>query len=270
MLRWGMAKKRLGTTGLYGGRWRHSIVGATKWQASDGLCAEVPLWCASRPIARGRIDLVCLEAFWLQEWEWVMEDSHERSCWKNSIGVSVPRPCGSDVYVCSKSFRLCLTVVCWLLECNKVPSWIENLRNRYNIIIIIISSFSPQWSIGPATWFCLLLRLVLQSSLYSLVLIHCPSPYCCRASTFPGSLWVPFQCCFVLSLGGFQSVCPTHLYFFFKKFQLILDSAWFFPQIVVWNNFWPPAVNYNTEASIYKSLKFKGYSLSNLPSFIPT
>jgi hypothetical protein len=30
---------------------------------------------------------------------------------KNSIGVSVPRPCGSDVYVCSESCRLCLTVV---------------------------------------------------------------------------------------------------------------------------------------------------------------
>jgi hypothetical protein len=24
----------------------------------------------------------------------VLEDSHKRSCWKNSIGVSVPRPCG--------------------------------------------------------------------------------------------------------------------------------------------------------------------------------
>jgi hypothetical protein len=32
-------------------------------QASDGLCAEVPLWCASGPISRRRIDLVCLEAF---------------------------------------------------------------------------------------------------------------------------------------------------------------------------------------------------------------
>jgi hypothetical protein len=38
-------------------------VGAGKWQASDGLCAKVLLWCASRPIARQRIDLVCLEAF---------------------------------------------------------------------------------------------------------------------------------------------------------------------------------------------------------------
>jgi hypothetical protein len=95
-------------------------------QASDGLYAEVPLWCASGPIARRRIDLVCLEAFWLQEWERVLEDCHKRSCWKNSIRVSVPRPWGSDVYVCSKSFRLCLTVVYWLLECNKVPSWIQN------------------------------------------------------------------------------------------------------------------------------------------------
>jgi hypothetical protein len=108
---------------LYGGRWRHSIVGAGKWQASNGLYAEVPLWCASGPIARRRIDLVCLEAFWLQEWEWVLEDHHKRSCWKNSIGVSVPRPCGS--YVSSKSCWLCLIVVYWLLEYNKVPSWIE-------------------------------------------------------------------------------------------------------------------------------------------------
>jgi hypothetical protein len=68
---------------------------------------------------------VCLEALWLQEWEWVLEDCHKRSCWKNSIGVCVPRPCGSDVYVYSKSCRLCLTVVYWLLECNKVPSRIE-------------------------------------------------------------------------------------------------------------------------------------------------
>jgi hypothetical protein len=68
---------------------------------------------------------VYLEASWLQEWEWVLEDCHKRSCWKNSIGVSVPRPCGSDVYVCSKSCWLCLTVVYLLLEWNKVPSWIE-------------------------------------------------------------------------------------------------------------------------------------------------
>jgi hypothetical protein len=33
---------------------------------------------------------VCLEAFWLQEWERVLEDCHKRSCWKNSIGVAVP------------------------------------------------------------------------------------------------------------------------------------------------------------------------------------
>jgi hypothetical protein len=69
---------------------------------------------------------LCLKALWLQEWEWVLEDCHKRSCWKNSIRMSVPRPYRSDVYVCSKSFRLCLTVVYWLLECNKVPSWIEN------------------------------------------------------------------------------------------------------------------------------------------------
>jgi hypothetical protein len=31
-------------------------------QVNDGLHAEVQLWCASEPIARRRIDLVCLEA----------------------------------------------------------------------------------------------------------------------------------------------------------------------------------------------------------------
>jgi hypothetical protein len=57
---------------------------------------------------------VCLEASWLQECEFMLEGRHKRSCWQNSIGVCVPRPCGSDVYVCSKSFWLCLTVVHWL------------------------------------------------------------------------------------------------------------------------------------------------------------
>jgi hypothetical protein len=104
-------------------------------QVNDGLYAEVPLWCASGPIARRWIDLVCLEALRLQEWEWVLEDSHKKSCWKNSIGVSVPRPCGSDVYVCSKSCWLCLTVVCRLLECNKVPLWIEPLSTLQYYIL---------------------------------------------------------------------------------------------------------------------------------------
>jgi hypothetical protein len=117
-----------GHASWYRGRWRHSIIGLV--QVNDGTYAEVPLWCASEPIARRRIDLVCLEAFWLQEWEWVLEDCHKSSCWKNPIGMSVPRPCGSDVYVCSESCRLCLTVVYWLLECNKVPSW----KVRYNTL----------------------------------------------------------------------------------------------------------------------------------------
>jgi hypothetical protein len=57
---------------------------------------------------------MCLETFWLQECEFVLEDCHKRSCWKNSIEVSVPRPYRLDVYVCLKSCWLCLTVVCWL------------------------------------------------------------------------------------------------------------------------------------------------------------
>jgi hypothetical protein len=78
-------------------------------------------------------------SFILQEWERVMEDCHKRSCWKNSIGVRVPRPCGLDVYVCSESCQLCLTVVYWLLECNKVPSWIENPEN------VTIHIFYSNW-----------------------------------------------------------------------------------------------------------------------------
>jgi hypothetical protein len=56
-------------------------------QVNDGLYAEVPLWCASGPIARRWIAPTCI---------WKLSDCkngsdcHKRSCWKNSIGVSVP------------------------------------------------------------------------------------------------------------------------------------------------------------------------------------
>jgi hypothetical protein len=79
-------------------------------QVSDGLLAEVLLWCASGPIARRWIVSTCV---------WRLSDcKNVSSCWKIAtrdpvarMGVSVPRPCWSDVYVCSKSCRLCLTVV---------------------------------------------------------------------------------------------------------------------------------------------------------------
>jgi hypothetical protein len=121
-------------------------------QASDGLHAEVPLWCASGPIARRWIVPTCLEAFWLQEWEWVLEDCHKRSCWKNSIGMSVPVPCSSDVYMCSMSCWLCLTVVYWLLECNKVPSWIEppstlQYANDHHLDAWIYMDFQDDFSV---------------------------------------------------------------------------------------------------------------------------
>jgi hypothetical protein len=93
---------------------------------------------------------VCLEALWLQEWQWVLEDCHKRSCWKNSIGVSVPRPCGSDMYVCSKSCRLCLTVVYWLLECNKVPSWIEPANSLQYLWLRVFTALDfthPSWKV---------------------------------------------------------------------------------------------------------------------------
>jgi hypothetical protein len=35
-------------------------VGAGKWQVNDGLYAEVPLWCASGPIARRWIAPTCV------------------------------------------------------------------------------------------------------------------------------------------------------------------------------------------------------------------
>jgi hypothetical protein len=91
-------------------------------QFNDGLYAEVQLWCASGPIARRWIAPTCI---------WKLydckngRDCHKRSCWKNSVGMSAPGPYRSDVYVYSKSCRLYLTVVYWLLECNKVPPWIK-------------------------------------------------------------------------------------------------------------------------------------------------
>jgi hypothetical protein len=59
---------------LYGGRRRYSIVGAGKWQVNNVLYAEVPLWCASGPIARRRIvPDVCLE---------VSDCKNGSECWK--------------------------------------------------------------------------------------------------------------------------------------------------------------------------------------------
>jgi hypothetical protein len=75
-------------------------------QVND-VYAEVPLWCTSGSIARRWIVPTCV---WklsdCTNWKRVLEDCHKRSSWKNSIGVGVPRPYRSDVYVCSKSCRL--------------------------------------------------------------------------------------------------------------------------------------------------------------------
>jgi hypothetical protein len=58
---------------LYGGRRRYSIVGAGKWQVND-VYAEVPLWCASGPIARRWIVPTCI---------WKLYDCKNGSeCWK--------------------------------------------------------------------------------------------------------------------------------------------------------------------------------------------
>jgi hypothetical protein len=39
---------------------RKSIVGASELQFNDGIYAEVPLWCASEPIARRWIVPTCV------------------------------------------------------------------------------------------------------------------------------------------------------------------------------------------------------------------
>jgi hypothetical protein len=85
-------------------------------QVNDGLYAEVPLWCASGPIARRWIDLVCLEAsVGRLPQEVLLEGFYRSECSEavqvGRVSVSVPRPYRSDVYMCSKSCRLCLTVV---------------------------------------------------------------------------------------------------------------------------------------------------------------
>jgi hypothetical protein len=116
---------------------------------------------------------VCLKALWLQEWEWVLEDCHKRSCWKNSIGVGFPRPYRLDVYVCSKSFRLCLTVVYWFLECNKVPSWIEN--PEYVTVCIACIMYQQLW--GYKVEEKLYLGVREQKRLNTTVLDCCHRPY---------------------------------------------------------------------------------------------
>jgi hypothetical protein len=54
-----------GHVSCYSGRWRKSIVRASRWQFSDGLYAEVLFWRASGPTARRWIVLTCLESCWL-------------------------------------------------------------------------------------------------------------------------------------------------------------------------------------------------------------
>jgi hypothetical protein len=62
-------------------------------QVNDGLYAEVPLWCASGPIARRWIAPTCVwKLYDCKKGGGVLEDCHKRSCWKNPIGMSAPGP----------------------------------------------------------------------------------------------------------------------------------------------------------------------------------
>jgi hypothetical protein len=104
-------------------------------QVNDGLYAEVP--CKRTDSPTMDCPDVCLEAFWPQELQWMIEDTHKRSRWKNSIGVgmSVPRPCGSNVYVCSnikKCFKeIAFKIVDWIyLIISYSPVVRENIRQN--------------------------------------------------------------------------------------------------------------------------------------------
>jgi hypothetical protein len=62
---------------------RKSIVGAGELQFNDGIYAEVPLWCASGPIARRWIVPICV---------WKLYDCKNGSeCWKIATRVPVGR-----------------------------------------------------------------------------------------------------------------------------------------------------------------------------------
>jgi hypothetical protein len=51
-----------GHVSCYSGRRIQSIIGACKWQFSEGLYTEMLFWRASGPIARRWIVLTCLES----------------------------------------------------------------------------------------------------------------------------------------------------------------------------------------------------------------
>jgi hypothetical protein len=70
---------------LYGGRWRHLIVGAGKWRVND-VYAEVLLWSASGPMTRWWIVPTCV---------WKLSDCKNGSeCWK----IATRGPVGRILY----------------------------------------------------------------------------------------------------------------------------------------------------------------------------
>jgi hypothetical protein len=115
-------------------RWtgRHPIVGAGKWQFNDVLYAEVPLWCASGPIARRWIVPTCV---------WKLSDYKNWSeCWKIATRDPVEEFyrswCSETVRVGRvRVFKEFLTVFnCSVLTLSAIKSHREyNTRVRYNM-----------------------------------------------------------------------------------------------------------------------------------------
>jgi hypothetical protein len=95
-------------------------------QVNDVLYAEVPLWCASGPIARWWIAPTCV---------WKLYDCKNGSeCWKSATRGPVGTILQEWVFryhkgrmsTCVRRVTDCVKLQCVdFLECNKVPSWIE-------------------------------------------------------------------------------------------------------------------------------------------------
>jgi hypothetical protein len=88
---------------------------------------------------------------------------------------------------------------------------------RINICSPSSLNFTPQWSMGPersfATWFCLLLRLLLQPSFSSLALIHLK-----LSVAMLSFFWLPVDSITVLLLWIRQNRAGLPLFLLFVKY----------------------------------------------------